>query len=746
MRIIIKAWLLIFLFLFTFPAVGQNQMVKVLDKHTGEPVPFAYVCIESLDKKLRSNNLTDINGTVNITFNSLVQVAVSSVGYTSLIDTIKPGKSFTFYLEQAPTGLSEVVVTGQLTPQRVDKSIYKVDVISGLQIEEKAAQNLQELLTTELNIRSTQDNVLGSGLSIQGLTGENVKILIDGVPVIGRQNGIIDMSQIDLSNVDHVEIVEGPMSVIYGSNALAGAVNIITKDNSRSKLRGQLNTYYETVGVYNGDAAFSVRKNKNLFSFSGGRNFFGGFSVDTSKRSLLWKPKEQYNATAAYQFSGANLKMNLQGSLFNEQLRNPGDLSPDFNYEKAFDEYYFTRRYDAKSSGTWKRSGSGGTFSFLAAYSYYEKIKRTYLKNLVDLSKVLAADPAKHDTATIDAIVLRGYYSNAPGTKINYQLGYDLNLEMGTGKRMNGDKAIYDYAAFFSLRYDPLKSLSLQPGLRAIYNTKYKAPLVWSLSSKWDPVRNLQLRVSTGQGFRSPSLKELYLDFRDSNHNVLGNEDLKAEKSFNLNGSATYLVEYEKSSFIFETKVYFNRIKNKIDLLYDPVDPTGAMYMNIPGNNFVTKGLSFNARYRLHPRFSMNAGISLDGKSRLDDLSSFSWTKNLASGFNYKNLKYKFNLSLYYKYTGSYRDYRGEFDLNNQIGSITEVYMSGYNIMDITLSRPFFNNRVNIGTGVKNLFDVTNVSSYGGGSSVHGSDGSTESSVGWGRTFFLKVSYMFNKY
>jgi outer membrane receptor for ferrienterochelin and colicins len=347
MRIIIKAWLLIFLFLFTFPAVGQNQMVKVLDKHTGEPVPFAYVCIESLDKKLRSNNLTDINGTVNITFNSLVQVAVSSVGYTSLIDTIKPGKSFTFYLEQAPTGLSEVVVTGQLTPQRVDKSIYKVDVISGLQIEEKAAQNLQELLTTELNIRSTQDNVLGSGLSIQGLTGENVKILIDGVPVIGRQNGIIDMSQIDLSNVDHVEIVEGPMSVIYGSNALAGAVNIITKDNSRSKLRGQLNTYYETVGVYNGDAAFSIRKNKNLFSFSGGRNFFGGFSVDTSKRSLLWKPKEQYNATAAYQFSGANLKMNLQGSLFNEQLRNPGDLSPDFNYEKAFDEYYFTRRYDA---------------------------------------------------------------------------------------------------------------------------------------------------------------------------------------------------------------------------------------------------------------------------------------------------------------------------------------------------------------------------------------------------------------
>ncbi len=741
-----RGYLFVILSLLALSVKGQNQTLQVLDKQTREPVPYAYVCVESLDKKVKTNKMTDINGKAEVNFNKRSEIAVSSVGYVTLIDTVNPGTPLTFFLDQSPLGLDEVVVTGQFTPQRVDKSIYKVNVISSLQIEEKAAQNLQELLSTELNIRSTQDNVLGSGLSIQGLSGENVKILIDGVPVIGRQNGIIDMSQINLSNVDHVEIVEGPMSVIYGSNALAGAVNLITKKNIKSRYLGRLNTYYETVGVYNADADISFRKNRNLFSFNGGRNFFGGFSLDQSNRSPLWKPKEQYNAGASYQYGNENLKIKVEGDMFLEELRSPGNLSSDFNFEKAFDEYHFTRRYDAKSDGYWKRSNESGSFNYLVAYSTYQKIKRTYLKDLVTLTKILAADPGKQDTATINAILLRGYYSNSPGHKINYQAGYDINLEMGTGKRMDGDKSIYDYAAFLSMRYDPLSTLSIQPGLRAIYNTRYKAPLVWSLNTKWDPVQNLQVRASAGQGFRSPSLKELYLDFKDSNHNVTGNEDLKSEHSFNLNGSSTYLIEFVKSSFQFEAKTYYNKIKNKIDLLYDPLDPTGARYMNIPGNNFVTKGLSMDVQYRLHPRFTLSAGLAVNGKSKLDDLSKFSWSDSFVSNFNYKNLKYKFNLAVYYKYTGVYKDYRGEFDLNNQIGSIKEEYMKDYSMMDLTLSRPFFKNSVTIATGIKNLFNVTNVYALGGGSSIHGSGDSTNSSVGWGRTFFFKISYMFNKY
>ena len=104
------------------------------------------------------------------------------------------------------------------------------------------------------------------------------------------------------------------------------------------------------------------------------------------------------------------------------------------------------------------------------------------------------------------------------------------------------------------------------------------------------------------------------------------------------------------------------------------------------------------------------------------------------------------NLSLSYKYTGAYKDYRGEFTLDNQVASISQVYMNDYSLMDLTLSRSFFKDRINLATGVKNLFNVVNVYSVGGGSSVHGSDSSNESSVGWGRTFFIKASWSFDKY
>jgi len=113
--------------------------------------------------------------------------------------------------------------------------------------------------------------------------------------VIGRLDGNIDLSQINLSEVDHVEIVEGPMSVIYGSNALAGVINIITKENRRSSLMSGFESYYESVGVYNLNGNFSMNRKNHGIGINFGRNFFGGYSIEPDARSKQWKPKEQYN-------------------------------------------------------------------------------------------------------------------------------------------------------------------------------------------------------------------------------------------------------------------------------------------------------------------------------------------------------------------------------------------------------------------------------------------------------------------
>ena len=111
--------------------------------------------------------------------------------------------------------INEVVVTGQINELYIKKSVHKIRVIDSKIINSGLYQNLANIIEKELNIKLSEDNLLGSSLSIQGISGQNVKILIDNIPVIGRLNGNIDISQISLNNIEKIEIVEGPLSTYF---------------------------------------------------------------------------------------------------------------------------------------------------------------------------------------------------------------------------------------------------------------------------------------------------------------------------------------------------------------------------------------------------------------------------------------------------------------------------------------------------------------------------------------------------
>ena len=124
--------------------------------------------------------------------------------------------------------LQEVVVTAQFEEKNKQDALHDVIIISANTINNGGFSNLSDVLKFQSNIKLSNDNILGSQINIQGISGENIKILIDGVPVIGRLNGNVDISQISLKNIDRIEIVEGPLSVQYGSDALGGTVNILS--------------------------------------------------------------------------------------------------------------------------------------------------------------------------------------------------------------------------------------------------------------------------------------------------------------------------------------------------------------------------------------------------------------------------------------------------------------------------------------------------------------------------------------
>jgi outer membrane receptor for ferrienterochelin and colicins len=174
--------------------------------------------------------------------------------------------------------LSDIVVTGEYAPISSKSAVYNVTTISKSELQAKGATNLREALDNKLGINLSQDNVFGSSASLNGISGEGIKILVNGVPMAGRIDGKIDLSQINMNNVERIEIVKGPLSVLYGSDALGGVINLITK-NQKNTWNVFAKGFYESVGQYNVSVGGGANIKKGFISFDAGRNFFDGYSV-----------------------------------------------------------------------------------------------------------------------------------------------------------------------------------------------------------------------------------------------------------------------------------------------------------------------------------------------------------------------------------------------------------------------------------------------------------------------------------
>lgn len=723
--------------------IAQQVKVIVTDSVAGKssPIPYANVCVESMDREVKNYYVTNKDGEVSFPLNTSGIISISCMGFETLIDTITGGMNEKRYaLSPSHFEINSVVVTGQYKPVSTDKSIYDIKLIGKSTIESKAANNLGDILSDELGIRLSNDPSTGTSLSLQGITGENIKILVDGVPVIGRLDGNIDLSQLNLDNVRHIEMVEGPMSVVYGSNALGGVINIITDNNTHSLYKTSVNSYVESVGTYNFNFLTSIRQNKSTYELNGGRNFFSGYSTEDT-RSKEWKPKEQYNAGGSYSFSGDKTKARLKCDFFRERLLDRNNPFPPY-YEKANDTWYYTTRFN-NSFDVNSKLGENSFFNLLTAYSFYQRKKEKYLVDLTDLSKQLTTNPSDQDTSKFNAYMARGVYSFAPEeSTLSFQAGFDLNLETASGKRIeNSHEQIGDYAVFASAMWKPLDAFTIQPGLRAAYNTRYKAPLTPSLNLMYK-VRQTTFRGSYARGFRSPSLKELYLYFFDSNHQVEGNENLQAERSHSFTLSINQKLEQGKSTYVFDLKPFYNIIEDKISLVQ--VDPDNLLhYRNENTGKFSSLGFELSGTMYYSSAFVLKAGYSRIGRKD-DSFNSdkFIFSNNWNTSLDYNFLKNTAKFSVFYKFSGKYPTY-----FYNSSDEVTLGYINSFHNMDVSIGKKFWHNFVFVSAGVKNLFDNTEIGGDGAGaSSGHGSGGGASSLVGYGRTYFVSMKFNFVKY
>lgn len=735
--------LVAFLSLMVSVSFAQSTIqIKTLEDGNGKPLPYSHVCIRDLVTDEVDYFVTNEEGLADFTFNGNTVISISYMGFKTLFDTIiEQADTIEYRLESESYEFNEIVITGQNKPISADKSIYSIEVIGKKEIEQTASNNLADLLSKQVNIQINHDPSLGSSLKLQGITGQNVKILVDNVPVIGRLNGNIDLSQLNLSEVEQIERIDGPMSVIYGSNALGGVINIITKKNKYARIIAGADLYYETVGVYNANGRFNWKKDKNAADFYFGRNFFDGYSINPNARRQDWKPKEQYSAGAQYRFS--NKKTNLTAKLegFNESLLDRNEVYPVY-YGNATDTWYYTRRMNSDLHADLEFSDLS-SFNGILSYRYYDRIKEKFTKDL----QTLIANPSQNaedmDTSVFNAFTARGVYNRNTFNEVwEYQMGFDINWEDAKGKRvLNNYEVMGDYALFLIVKWNISQRWMMQSGARMAYNTKYKAPIVPSINFKYSWGDNHNLRFSYARGFRAPSLKELYLFFIDSNHEIEGNPDLKAENSNSFNFSLNGRLSFIENPLTYKLSLFYNEIFDKIALVQ--VDTTNDIYYrNENISEYRTLGGVFEMNIRPAVFLNLDLAYSLTGrKDSSTELENYYFNSDVTANLNYGFWENTATLSINYKYVGEYPAY-----VLLEEGGIGISILDDYHNLDVNFSKSFYKKSLRIGMGVKNIFDNTQLDSTAGIGGGHGTSSAVSDLVGWGRTFFVSLKYQFTKY
>jgi len=666
-----------------------------------------------------------------------------NTGKTTILEDIQ--------LQETGISLEDAVVTGQFGKQSLRNSVYQVRTIDSERIRLRGATSIQTVLNTELGIRFSNDPVLGTtDIQLMGMTGQSVKILLDGVPMVDRGATRESLGQIDINTVERIEIVEGPMSVIYGTDALAGVINIITKkgdgsDNLTISARIQEETVSDEYNAFTKKGSHNenvgVTWQKNGFQLFGNvtRNNLGGWQGDSSGRLKAWMPKEQmlYSGGLGYRKDKWNAWYRFNGT--DETIQFLGNINV---LNTAADKDYITKRLFHQAQGEYQISDKLG---FTGALSYTDYSRKTLSTN-IDFNtgkRTLSLDAAGQDKSVFTTLFFRGTALYKVSPNVTLLPGIEINNNNSSGQRILGSPTINEYAFFVSSELKITPAIKLSPGLRFIKNSVYDAPpVIPSVNAKITLNKSFDLRMGYARGFRSPALRELYFNFHDASHSINGNVNLKAEYSNSFNAFLVWHALQKSSLKITSTLGgFYNIFHDRIDTGFDPTNPTQTTYLNI--SLFKTTGISLDNKFHwknlqttLGATYIGTYNEIVEDAEGIAELPEFVWSPEVNANFMYSFPKISTTISLFYKFTGKKPAYA---IINSTPVTASLRQISSYNMADLTVTKTI-GKYINLIGGAKNLFNLTSIKNTTIGSG-HDASGPGFS----GRSYFLGMNIHWSK-
>ena len=452
--------------------------------------------------------------------------------------------------------LQEVTISTTRIPELKSNAAATVTIIDNKQIEamSKIAPDMSHLLGLLTPGMALSSNTTSS--RAQSLRGRSALILIDGIPQsTPLRSTDRDIRTIDVSAIDHIEIVKGAASALYGSNAAGGVINIITKKKPNPcALNLNMRFGRHNEQRYGLSWQYARGKWNNLLTVN--RNSSDNFNVHNGANPITRVVSTIYGDAVW------NFKEQLTFRL-NEKLRLTGRAG--YFYRQLVRTSEVPERYRDFSGGlrgTWTPD-LVNSVDFSYAFDQYDKsdYQRITRLDIRDYSNV------QNSLRLLYNHTFEGENVLSVGADYMHDYLFNTNLE-GRIRKQDSFDAFAQYDWNISPKWEVVGALRYD-----YFSDGRISRLTPKVSARYQPVHNLNVRFSYGMGFRAPTLKEKYYNFDMSGIWIVeGNPSLKPEVSQNFNAS----VDYTKGRYNFTVSAYCNKIENKI--------ATGAPYYKNPSD------------------------------------------------------------------------------------------------------------------------------------------------------------------
>ncbi len=726
-------------FLMLNPAIGQENKISgvILSGDDQSPIPNANIKF-SLDL----GTVSDIDGMFEISGleKGIYTLNISSIGFENHTEQVSLGSSDKIDLRIILTPKVYQTDVAVVTATRTEKSLADVSapviVVSKEEIERTGSRRLGNILEEQIGMNLVTDH--GTGVQLQGFDPDYTLILIDNQPVIGRTAGTLDLNRLAIGNVEQIEIVKGPSSALWGSEALAGVINIIT-EKGNSPLNAEVNARYASNATFDGSGNIQVKRDQFSARFFGNYTQSKGFDLDESTISptipeystLTLMGGSEYKFSEFINF-GIESRYYLEQQSYlssSENLVLKGDdnqfdysISPIIKFN--FDSIYllelsgFFSRF--KSESNLVEKDTNDPFSFT---SFDQTLNRIEFKN---------------------SFFWKEQHISVFGAGMNRE---DLIAEI------YADVPFFDsYFAFGQHEWNPVTKVSLTGGFRFDSHSEYKSQLTPKFSALYKASDKLTFKGSLGGGFKAPDFRQLFLNFTNpiAGYSVFGTStiieginlleengeideiyynpeeftNITPEYSFSYNLGADY-------SYSEELKLSVNGFRNNVRDLIETervaLKTNGqSVFSYINLNRIFTQGAE--AIITLNPKRVSSLSFSfgyqyLDARRKITETSDQVVNGQVITVSEQKYVqlfnrsKHTWNFKTFYRIqpldieTSLRIQYRGKYgfaDFNsNQIVDETE-FAEAHAIVNATISKSF-KDRVELLIGANNLLNYTDM-------------------------------------